>query len=121
MSDRMLREDALRRRMKELAAQFLTRTEDEVVRIRSMVEGRNADHVALEPLIMLAHKICGTASTFEFEAISACAAELEKKATALSTAAGLQTSDVEQLARLASRLSQAVEHFRRAAAAPVAP
>ncbi|HEX4375573.1 MAG TPA: hypothetical protein VHZ99_00315, partial [Steroidobacteraceae bacterium] len=70
MSDRMLREDALRRRMEELAAQFLTRTEGEVVGIRSMVDGGNTDHVALEPLIMLAHKICGTASTFQFEAIS---------------------------------------------------
>jgi HPt (histidine-containing phosphotransfer) domain-containing protein len=118
MTDRVLREEALRRRMQELAGQFLTRTEGEVTQIRSMVEGRNVDDVALEPLIMLAHKICGTASTFQFDAISACAAELESLASALSTAGRLEASGVEHLSRLASRLSQAVEHSRRTAVPP---
>ena len=116
MSDRMLREEDLRRRMQELAGQFLTRTEGEVTQIRSMVEGRNADEVALEPLIMLAHKICGTASTFEFDAISTCAGELERRATDLSITGRLEASGVEDLSRLASRLSLAVEHSRRTAA-----
>src|ERR1700743_1105236 len=115
MSDRVPREEALRRRMEELAGQFLTRTEGEVTQIKSMVEGKSASDVALEPLIMLSHKICGTASTFQFDAISACAGELETMATALSTTGRLTTSGVEQLTRLASRLTQAVEHSRRAA------
>ena len=115
MSDRVLREEALRRRMQELAGQFLTRTEGEVTQIRSMVEGRSASDVALEPLIMMAHKICGTASTFQFDAISACAGELERVAAALSTTGRLEASGLEDLSRLASRLSQAVEHSRRTA------
>ncbi len=115
MSDSVLREEALRRRMEELAGQFLTRTEGEVAQIRSMVEGKNANAVALEPLIMMAHKICGTASTFQFDAISTCAGELERVAAALSTTAPLEASGLEDLSRLASRLSQAVEHSRRTA------
>ena len=113
MSDRQQREDALRRRMRELAGQFLTRTRTDVARLTAMMEQIQADAPTLQSVIMLAHKICGTASTFQFDDISSCAGELERAAMALS-GASMGCEEVRQLVTLTTRLCIAADRTRQA-------
>jgi HPt (histidine-containing phosphotransfer) domain-containing protein len=112
VTDRQQRENALRMRLHELAGQFLTRTTGEVARIRSIIDAPGG-LVNLDALAMLAHRICGTAATFHFEDISACAHELEKAAAAPETDPG--TDGRACLAGLTDQLERAVSRARRAA------
>jgi HPt (histidine-containing phosphotransfer) domain-containing protein len=113
MADHESQQEALQRQMRVLATQFITRTHAEVGHIRALIGTGAQQADALPSIIMLAHKICGTASTFQFDEISACAWELERTAVALEQAPLALPQKLEQLERIAARLTAAVDGCRR--------
>jgi CheY-like chemotaxis protein len=105
----------LQREVTNIAARFLQRTRDEVVRLGNMIERMHqGDMAQIEELKNLSHRIRGSGSTFGFAAISECAGEIERMAgcmgeTVARSGTVLEPAIRRRLTECAQRLGREVE------------
>jgi CheY-like chemotaxis protein len=103
------------RQLTQLAGRFLQRTRDEAALLNKLAEHAfEGDPVAIEQMERLAHKIHGSGSMFGYNALSACASDLEslveviRKRNAPAGAAS-EPEELLNLLECTQRLSRAVE------------
>jgi HPt (histidine-containing phosphotransfer) domain-containing protein len=100
----------MRKRIDELAEQFLRRCSRDMVSAREAVGRlRGGDATALQELEHLAHRICGTGASLGFESLSVCAGATERLAEALVSSTVPDQQAIERLVEHIARLEKEID------------
>jgi CheY-like chemotaxis protein len=104
---------ALQSRLAQLSGEFLQRTLEDLAALRAQLGSAAAAEAAtLKQVERLAHRIRGAGAALGFEAVSACAGEIERLAEEHSREAAPSGADVtRQLTRHTERLGAIVEEL----------
>jgi two-component system OmpR family response regulator len=104
---------ALQSRLDQLSGEFLQRTLEDLAALRARLGSTAAaEGATLKQVERLAHRIRGAGAALGFEAVSACAGEIERLAEEHSREAAPSGSDVtRQLTRHTERLGAMVEEL----------
>jgi len=106
---------AMRKRIDQLAGQFLQRCSQDMVSAREAVarlRGGNAN--ALQELEHLAHRICGTGASLGFESLSACASATERFVEAQASSTLPDPQATERLVEHIERLEKEIDRLEMA-------
>jgi HPt (histidine-containing phosphotransfer) domain-containing protein len=104
---------ALQGRLTQLSGEFLQRTLEDLTALRALLcSAEAAEAATLKQVERLAHRIRGAGAALGFEAVSACAGEIERVAEEHSREAAPGGPDVTgQLTRHTARLGAMVEEL----------
>jgi two-component system OmpR family response regulator len=114
-------ESRVRAQVTSLAASFLLRARNDVVRLRAFIEcARHGDRSALEAAVRVGHSIHGAGAMFGFPEIGAAGGAIERlaeevMASSLAPGSGGRPASLQQLSDSTEQLAQALVAARQTA------